>query len=196
MNKKMLVLGLFIISVIGVLAVAKASETRLSFSQPNFTKTEVLEGVAFDKTTNETKQAAFLVMEYGSEKNIYLVIGNDVFKMEEIGNITKPEGTKIFFYKSDDGSVLTLLTQKFACGSSISGDFKNYLITFKKPCCYKFNSIPLQNPGLGKVHKEVRNETRMETRPVRGEWKSLTLRNREEVRNEERKTLRICNISL
>ncbi|MEM5847001.1 MAG: hypothetical protein QXE97_02820 [Candidatus Aenigmatarchaeota archaeon] len=196
MNKKMLILGLSIISVMGALAVAKTSEIQSSFYQSNFPKTEVLEGIAFDKTTNETKQVVFLIIENGSEKNIYLLIGNNVFKIEEIGNITKPEGTKIFFYRSDDGSVLTLLTKKFACGSSISGDFKNYLITFKKPCCYKFNPIPLKNPGLGKVQKEIRNETRIETRPVRGEWKGLTLRNREEVRNEERKTLRICNISL
>ncbi|MEM7825825.1 MAG: hypothetical protein QW412_03130, partial [Candidatus Aenigmatarchaeota archaeon] len=123
-------------------------------------------------------------------------VGDEIYKKREAGNLTqKEEGTEVFFYQSEDGETLTILIQKFGWKKSAVGEFKNYLIAFS--CCCKYGEQVVQaNPGLGKVQKEIRKEVREQTRPVKGEWKGLIIRNREEVRNEEQKTLRINNISL
>lgn len=181
----MLLIGLAILSTIGILAIAKATEIVQPIQvvpprYPNIPRVEMAEGIGFDKTTNKTKQIVFIVMNYGNEKNIYLIVGGEVFRMSESGNISNPEvGTKIFFYKSEDGGILTVLVQEFGYGKiGIAGDFKSYLITFECPYNYKYYNYPrTQNPGLGKVQKEIRSEVRTETRPVKGSWKDIKIEN-------------------
>ncbi len=178
MNRKILLATLLIMSFIGIATLVAASSTENV--SVNYPETKVLEGIALDKTTNETKQAVFLIMNYGDEKNVYLIIDKEVFNMTEVGNVSKPEnGTQVIFYRSEDGSILILLTQKFKKETSIAGEFKNYLITFRHRYrnCFEFKEnfgkqIVEINPGLGKIQKEVRSEVRKETRPVKGTWRT------------------------
>lgn len=127
------------------------------------------EGIAFDKETKQSKQVVFLVMKYGNKKNIYLVIEDQTYKMTEITNETYElgPGTKVFRYRSEDGSILTVLTQRFERWGqvAISGDFKNYLITFKPMYYYKYPR-PLYEREIP-VQKVARREIIQETRPVR-----------------------------
>jgi len=179
MKRKILLTTLLITSFIGIVTLVAAKSSTESIPV-NYPEIKVLEGVALDKNTNETKQAVFLTMNYGGEKSIYLIIGKEIFNITEAGNASKPEnGTQVIFYKSEDGSILTLLIQKFKGETSIAGEFKNYLITFRHRYrnCFELREnfgkqIVKINPGLGKVQKEVRSEVRKETRPVKGTWKT------------------------
>lgn len=123
------------------------------------------EGVAYDKESQESKQVMFLVMKYGERKNIYLIIEEEVYKMTELESEYLGSGTRVFKYKAGDGSILTVLLQKFERWGqlSISGDFKDYLISFK-PVYYNppIEIAPLQTgrvveplEPIGKMGTEI-----------------------------------------
>lgn len=133
------------------------------------------EGVAYDKEGQESKQVMFLVMKYGESKNIYLIIEDETYKMTELTNETYDlgPGTRIFRYVAEDGSILTILAQRFERWSqiSISGDFKSYLIAFKPVHYYNYlrptySETGVLPAGVGKLQKEIRKELIEETRPV------------------------------
>jgi hypothetical protein len=178
MKKKILLAIIIGISFMGLtISIANSLPKNLE----KYQEIKFLEGVAFDKTTNETKQVAFLLTGYENEKGIFLIIGKEIFTMTEFGNISNPEkGIQVFFYKSEDGSILTLLFQRFGRATSIAGEFKNYLITFRNRYrhCFELKEnfgkqVVEINPGLGKFQKEVRSKIREETRPVKGNWKGF-----------------------
>jgi len=180
MNKKIVAILIALLGTtsLGATVLAERVLVEPPFIYPPQEYPEVMfaEGVAFDKETKESKQVVFLVMKYDEEKNIYLIIEDQTYKMTEITNETYDlgPGTKVFQYESEDESILTILIQGFERWGqvAISGDFKNYLITFK-PVYYNYPrpmyevGIASEVPGLGKVEKGVRGEIIEETRPVR-----------------------------
>jgi len=146
---------------------------------PPYPSIKFTEGVAYNKETHGSKQVVFLVMKYGEEKNIYLIIEDETYKLTEITNETYDlgYGTRVYKYKAEDGSILTILTQRFERWSqiSVSGDFKDYLITFKPIYYYGYPRTTetygggegvVIHPGAGKVEKHLRKEFIEETRPV------------------------------
>ncbi|MCS7106029.1 MAG: hypothetical protein NZ942_01805 [Candidatus Aenigmarchaeota archaeon] len=189
MNKKIVAIIILLSSITGTVTVtAKNSNKAEDIVKTCNPKIEVMQGIAFDKSNNQTKQVFFLVMIYGNEESIYLIIGNESYKMIEAGNITEKErGTKIFFYRSEGDETLIIIIQKFNGKTIIAGEFKNYLIVFNCDCfCRYSKQVTQENLGLGKFQKETRKEIREQTRPVKGEWKSLIIKCKE-VRNEEQK---------
>ena len=160
MNKKIIAIVIAALSIGGIgiaLAQEPAATTESIVYPKNPTKVLVLEGVAFDKSSKTSKQVIFLVMKYGNEKNVYLIIGEEVYKMTRITeeDYNLGPGTKVIRYKSEDGSVLTILVQKFSRYGQIgiSGDFKNYLITFK-PYYYR-RAFPRPIKPIVKPVKEL-----------------------------------------
>ena len=138
MNKRVgaVVVAMLLIggSAIGAAIAQQSSIAPPPYPYSEYPKVRMTEGIAFNKETNETEQVVFLIMEYSGEKQVYLIIGDEAYGMKEISKIDDPNsGTRVYFYESEDGDVLTILVQRFERWGivSVSGDFKDYLITFK-----------------------------------------------------------------
>ena len=135
MNKKIVAILIALIgsASIGTIAVAQTVSREMIPPYHYYREPKVMlaEGVAFDKEKNESKQVIFLVMKYGEERHNYLIVGEEVYKLEKIESYKLGPGTKVIKYKGEDGSILTILIQRFGWRIAISGDFKNYLMVFK-----------------------------------------------------------------
>lgn len=171
MNKKIIAIFIALLSCASIATAVLATKSSESTNQEQYPKVEMIEGVAFDKINNKTEQAVFLIMKYGTKESIYFIIGEEAYKMVKIEEVDFGNGTKVFRYKNEEGDILTILTQKFGrwgC-TSVSGDFKNYIITFKPICTYQrdFYITKEKYPGLGPLPKEVKEEIIAETRPVK-----------------------------
>jgi hypothetical protein len=113
-------------------------------------------GVAVDKNNLDTESVIFLIVKYNGETSMYLFINNDFYKMTEITNNNNwNTETRIFQYKSNDDSILTVVIQHFDSYGfvSVSGDFKNYIIAFEP--IYKNGSRPMTTNQEGDILKEI-----------------------------------------
>jgi len=102
--------------------------------RPKYPDVKIAKGVAVNKYTSETEPVVFLVMNYNGEISTYLFIDGKFYEMTEIEKGGNWEtGTKVFKYKSNDGSIMTVVIQHFDTYSivSIVADFKDYLINFE-----------------------------------------------------------------
>jgi len=102
--------------------------------KPIYPDVKIAKGVAVDKYTLETEPVVFLIMNYRGEVSTYLFIDGKFYEMTEIERSGSWEtGTKVFKYKANDGSIMTVVIQHFDPYSTISiaVDFKRYLINFE-----------------------------------------------------------------
>jgi len=103
-------------------------------SRPRYPDVKIAKGIAVNKYTSETEPVVFLIMNYNGEKSTYLFIDGRFYEMMEIERSGSSEtGTKVFKYKANDGSIMTVVIQHFDSYDvvSIAADFKDYLINFE-----------------------------------------------------------------
>jgi hypothetical protein len=135
-------------------------------SRPIYPDVKIAKGVAVNKYTSETEPVVFLIMNYNGQINTYLFIDGKFYEMTELersGNLET--GTKVFKYKSNDGSIMTVVIQHFESYNiiSIAADFKDYLINFEP--IYEYGPRPLtqtentgiaQTPIYGEIVKKLK----------------------------------------
>jgi hypothetical protein len=130
--------------------------------KPRYPDVKIARGVAVNKYTSETEPVVFLIMNYNGQINTYLFINGKFYEMTEIERSGSLEtGTKVFKYKSSDGSIMTVVIQHFETYNvvSIVADFKDYLINFEP--INEYGSRPLTaNEGITStltqpVYKEI-----------------------------------------
>jgi len=112
--------------------------------KPIYPDVKIAKGVAVNKYTSETEPVVFLIMNYNGQISTYLFIDGKFYEMTEIERSGSLEtGTKVFKYKSNDGSIMTVVIQHFENYNvvSISADFKEYLINFEP--IYQYGVRPL-----------------------------------------------------
>jgi len=89
----------------------------------------------------------------------YLIVGNDLYPMTKIyERYDWDTKTKIYKYKTDDGSVMTAIVQQYSPRIA-SAEFKNYLIAFEplfedRPRVTTGVAIPYPGP-MEKVSEEI-----------------------------------------
>jgi len=127
---------------------------------PIYPDVKIAKGVAVDKYTLETEPVVFLIMNYHGEVSTYLFIDGRFYEMEEIDRSGSWEtGTKVFKYRANDGSIMTVVIQNFDSYSTVSivADFKDYLINFEP--IYRYDSKPVTTGGgigiLKPVYEEI-----------------------------------------
>jgi hypothetical protein len=104
------------------------------YPSPRYPDVKIAKGVAVDKYTLETEPVVFLTMSYKGKMSTYLFIDGKFYEMEEIERSGSWEtGTKVFKYRANDGSIMTVAIQYFDSyyTVSIAADFKDYLINFE-----------------------------------------------------------------
>ena len=127
---------------------------------PVYPDVKIAKGVAVDKYTLETEPVVFLVMNYRGEVSTYLFINGRFYEMEEIDRSGSWEtGTKVFKYRANDGSIMTVVIQHFdSYGTvSIAADFKDYLINFE-PINKYGPRIATTSGGVGITEKPIYEE--------------------------------------
>ena len=165
-----------------VLAQQESERTRIipPYIRPRYPEVSVAQGVALNKNTLETEPVVFLMIKYKGSVQTYLIIDDELYKLSKIYERYDWEtGTKIFQYEADDGSILTLIVQRYYSRGtvSISGDFKDFLINFEP--IYKYpRPVPIKEVRpLQNIAKELKEESginiedalRIPSKPI-AEW--------------------------
>lgn len=180
MKKEKIIGSLLILIVstsIATLVLAQESEvvSKVVPSPPHrYPIVHLAQGVALERETLETEPVIFIVMKFKGETKSYLIVGSEVYTMEKMYERYDWEtGTKVFQYEAEDGSVMTLIVQRYPGGTAISADFKNYLISFEP--LYVRPIRPLKPRIVSEVERKLGEEidiTDILRRPVRpiSEW--------------------------
>ena len=150
MKKKItaIIVAILLCSVSATVALAANSElktTIIPYPTPKYPDVKIAKGVAVNKYNLKTEPVVFLIMNYHGEANTYLFIDGKFYEMTEIQRSGSWDtGTKVFKYKANDDSIMTVVIQNFDSYNvvSISADFKDYLINFEP--IYNYGPRPLQ----------------------------------------------------
>lgn len=102
----------------------------------NYPRIEVMRGVAVEMEDLETYPLVFLKIETHEEETNYLIIGREIYLVEETFSDTDPAtGAKVFKYETIEGEKLVIITKKYLSNYhraiAVSGSFKNYLLNFE-----------------------------------------------------------------
>jgi hypothetical protein len=93
---------------------------------------QMANGVAVDRYYLTTEPVLFVIFNYNWDTKMYLILGGDFNKMQQIeSRYDWNTNTRMFKYRDDYGNVMTLSAQEFSDGISISAVYKNYIITFE-----------------------------------------------------------------
>lgn len=137
---------------------------------PRYPDVKIARGVAVNKYTSETEPVVFLIMNYNGQINTYLFVDGKFYEMAEIERSGSLDtGTKIFKYKSNDGSIMTVVIQHFDSYNvvSIVADFKDYLINFEP--IYEYGTRPIQESGsISTIQQPVYKEIVKKLKQVPG----------------------------
>ena len=140
------------------------------YPRPKYPDVKIAKGVAVDKYTLETEPVVFLIMNYQGEVSTYLFIDGKFYEMTEIQRSGSWDtGTKVFKYKANDDSIMTVVIQNFDSYNvvSISADFKDYLINFEP--IYNYGPRPLQaTETIGITERPVYQEIVKKMKQVSG----------------------------
>ena len=175
MKKKItaIIVAILLCSVSATVTLAANSEwkpTIIPYPTPKYPDVKIAKGVAVDKYTLKTEPVVFLIMNYQGEVNTYLFIDGKFYEMTEIQRSGSWDtGTKVFKYKANDGSVMTVVIQNFDSYNvvSISADFKDYLINFEP--IYNYGPRPLQaTETIGITERPVYQEIVNKMKQVSG----------------------------
>jgi len=141
-----------------------------SYPSPRYPDVKIAKGVAVDKYKLETEPVVFLTMNYEGKVSTYLFIDGKFYEMKEIERSGSWEtGTKVFKYRANDGSVMTVAIQYFDSYYTvgIAADFKDYLINFEP--ISKNEPRPLTTgSGIGAVIKPVYEEVIKKMKQTQG----------------------------
>jgi len=138
--------------------------------RPVYPDIKIAKGVAVNKYTLEAEPVVFLIMNYNGETTTYLFIDGKFYELTEVERSGSWEtGTKVFKYKSNDGSVMTVVIQNFDSYNvvSIVADFKDYLINFEP--IYEYGPRPLsQTASVDTIEQPVYGEIVKKLKQVQG----------------------------
>lgn len=146
-----------------VLAQQGSGETKVipPYPRPRYPEVTVAQGVALNKDTLKTQPVVFLMIKYRGNTQTYLIIDDELYRLSKTYERYDWEtGTKIFQYETDDGSILTVMVQRYSKGIiSISGDFEGFLINFEP--IYKYpRPVPIKEVRpLQHITKELKGES-------------------------------------
>ena len=167
MNKK--ILAVISIILLGGMSVATHALAQGSMRsppvippQPRYPQVSVEQGIALDKDTLETQPAVFIEMKYGTKTIYYLIIDEDVYKMNKTySKYDWKTGSRIFQYMSEDGDTLTLLAQRYSNGYiGFSAEFKNYIISFEPTYYYNhYYPRPVKTVTKPQITKQIEEGT-------------------------------------
>jgi hypothetical protein len=144
--------------------ISKWKPTIIPYPNPKYPDVKIAKGVAVDKYSLETEPVVFLIMNYHGEVNTYLFIDGRFYEMTEIERSGSWEtGTKVFKYRANDGSIMTVVIQHFDSYNmvSISADFEDYIINFEPIHKYGVRAVPaskgldVENTKGKPVYEEV-----------------------------------------